>query len=1135
MLKSLWEKRRILLICAAIAFAVFLAAFFYVFSSPVDLSSQRARIEAIIENRTGIKVMTQSVALKAFPHIDLTIKGAAAFDGNDAFLKIRSMRLVLPLLSIFSRSINISSLDIDGLELNVARNASGDINLSRFMKESRPVMLKKLNLSDARASFKDAAANAAFDVTGIKAAITRTPKGFDYAAEAALRPGMTISLRGAGNDAKGRLEFSGTCSVKGFDLALLTPYIRKSLPNASVSGMAGFAGSYSYDGDMRAKGSLTYKNAAIALPGLLAKPLTSASGSVAMSFFRDKKGAVSAVDKATLAFDGFSLSGSLKVKTLAANNGKKVPPIFEAELSSTPAPVRTLTAYVPAPYNKILEKVRPVDGTAALKSLSVSGTFDDLKDRSAYKKPGFASASVELDNVKVNYRNLEKPLAGIRGVLAFKDNVLSLEHFTGRHGAIIVSDLSGEVKDPLRRLGVAVKANYRLSLTADMETSELVPLAMALFKDRAREDIEKLGKARLAGKADLTLKLKGAAYSGALKFSGVDASYGDIPLAIKSLKGALLFDNKSITLESVEGTDEFGSLYGVEGSVKNYLSKSPMLDIKTRGALSQGTVDAAFRKWNIEGPVYKGSVPFTVSLRGSPGSLNAKASLDFTPVAIEYKNIIKKGARVKAFAKGSFGLGSTELSIKDFTLAFGKAAVNAGGRLSLGDGHAYSFFAFSKHVDVGDLSHVAAFLTDGTASGGVLAFDLKTEKNAQDEKPSYEGEVTFKDGRFNAVFLAKPVEKVNASLKFGKDAVHFALDKLSAGETEVSARLDAQNRIINFEVDSPGFFLEDFIKKAEPFQRAEGQPSDTAPGAPPVKKQSRIKDFLYDFIEQKEAAGAAPAFVGKGIVKIKKGSIMGRTFEDLSAGFELEKDALYIRPITYFKNQGRAAAEVIVYRGASAPLLFAAKMEFAGVQLEPFFKEMGAKKMILSGPVRGTMELAGRRGASPFTAGLNGSAYLHSEDGKLYKFTLLSKIFSIVNILSITELFEDGLPYKYISGAFTVKDGVISTNNLRLDASSMRMSALGEINLPNTTIDAVLAMHPFVTIDKIISTIPLAGWIIGGRQESTLSMYYDIVGPLKEPEVGPAPIKGLGVGVLGILQRLIEAPVELLKPDSAPK
>ncbi|MBI5888896.1 MAG: AsmA-like C-terminal domain-containing protein [Deltaproteobacteria bacterium] len=1143
MSKPLWKKGRILLIGAAIALAVFLAAFFYVFSSPVDLSSQHARIEAIIEKRTGIKVKAEAVVLKAFPHIDLRIKDAEAFDGNAAFLKIRSMRLVLPLLSIFSRSININSLDIDGLELNVTRNASGEINLARLLKKPTPVTLKRLNLSDARASFKDEAANAAFDVTGIKAAITRTREGFDYAAEAALRPGVKISLRGTGDDGKGRLAFSGTCAVKGFDLARLTPYIRKSLPNASISGMAGFAGSYSYDGDMRAKGSLTYKNAAAVLPGLLAKPLVSASGSAAMSFFRDKKGTVSAVDRAALAFDGFSLSGSLKVKTLAATNGKgveplqKVPPVFEAQLSSTPAPVRTLMAYIPAPYSKMLEKVRPVDGTVALKNLSVSGTSGDLKERDTYKRPGFASASVKFDNVKVKHQNLEKPFAGIRGVLAFKDNVLSLEHFTGRHGAISVDDLSGEIKDP------AGKADYRLSLAADLETSQLLPLARALLEDRlAQEDIEKLGKARLAGKAGLILKLKGkgrplrgfdglkgAAYSGALRLNGVDAGYGDIPLALKSLKGLFAFDNSGITLKGVEGTDEFKSLLGVDGSVTHYLSKSPALDIRARGALSQGTADTAFRKWGIEGPVYGGSVPFTISLRGSPGSLSAKASLNFTPIAIEYKNIVKKSAGVKAFAKGSFSLSNKELSIKEFILAFGKTTVNGGGRLSLGDGHAYNFFALSRHVDIDDLGHVAAFLVDGAASGGILAFDVKTEKNAQDKKPSYEGDVTFKDGRFNAVFLAKPVEKVSASLKFGKDAVHFALDKLSAGQTEVSARLDAQNGTISFEVDSPGFFLEDFIKKAE------GPPSDTAPGAPLVKKQNRIKNFLFDIIEAEDAAGAAPAFIGGGIIKIKKGSIMGRTFEDLSAGFVLEKDALYIKPITYFKNEGSAAAQVTVYRGASTPLLFAAKMDFSGVQLEPFFKEMGAKKQILSGPVRGTMELTGRRGASPFTAGLNGSVYLRSEDGRLYKFTLLSKIFSIVNILSITELFEEGLPYKYISGDFTVKDGIISTNNLRLDASSMRMSALGEISLPDAAIDAVLAMHPFVTIDKIISTIPLAGWIIGGRQESTLSMYYDIVGPLKEPEVGPAPIKGLGAGVLGILQRLIEAPVELLRPDSAPK
>ena len=130
-----------------------------------------------------------------------------------------------------------------------------------------------------------------------------------------------------------------------------------------------------------------------------------------------------------------------------------------------------------------------------------------------------------------------------------------------------------------------------------------------------------------------------------------------------------------------------------------------------------------------------------------------------------------------------------------------------------------------------------------------------------------------------------------------------------------------------------------------------------------------------------------------------------------------------------------------------------------------------------------------------------------------------------MNIISISELFEDGYPYMEVTGDFLVKDGIMTTGNLMLDAASMRMSGAGEIRLPAREIDGLLGLHPFVTIDKIITNIPVAGWIIGGKEKSTVSMYYDVKGPLKNPSIEPAPIKSIEKGILGVLERLIEAPV----------
>ena len=89
---------------------------------------------------------------------------------------------------------------------------------------------------------------------------------------------------------------------------------------------------------------------------------------------------------------------------------------------------------------------------------------------------------------------------------------------------------------------------------------------------------------------------------------------------------------------------------------------------------------------------------------------------------------------------------------------------------------------------------------------------------------------------------------------------------------------------------------------------------------------------------------------------------------------------------------------------------------------------------------------------------------------------------------------------------------------------------IGTADISNMTIDAKLGLHPFVTVDKIVTNIPLAGWIIGGKEKSAISMYYEIKGPLKNPEVEAIPIKALGEGIWGIFKRILELPLDAVEP-----
>jgi hypothetical protein len=59
----------------------------------------------------------------------------------------------------------------------------------------------------------------------------------------------------------------------------------------------------------------------------------------------------------------------------------------------------------------------------------------------------------------------------------------------------------------------------------------------------------------------------------------------------------------------------------------------------------------------------------------------------------------------------------------------------------------------------------------------------------------------------------------------------------------------------------------------------------------------------------------------------------------------------------------------------------------------------------------------------------------------------------------------------------------------------------------------------------VLSHLPIAGYIITGKDKAFLSYIYEVKGELDDPKIEAVPIKGLGENFLGIIQRLLETPM----------
>ncbi|MDP3016972.1 MAG: AsmA-like C-terminal domain-containing protein [Deltaproteobacteria bacterium] len=171
---------------------------------------------------------------------------------------------------------------------------------------------------------------------------------------------------------------------------------------------------------------------------------------------------------------------------------------------------------------------------------------------------------------------------------------------------------------------------------------------------------------------------------------------------------------------------------------------------------------------------------------------------------------------------------------------------------------------------------------------------------------------------------------------------------------------------------------------------------------------------------------------------------------------------------------------------------------------------------------------------------LQGGLRLELENGVIERGSILAKIFSILNVSQLfkgrlPDLKTKGLPYQRISSNIQVKEGIASTEDFLVDSDAMRITIVGKVDLGKNLIDAKIGVHPLVTVDTVLSHIPIAGYILTGKDKAFLSYVYEVNGDLDDPKIEAVPFKTMGEGLFGIFKRLLETPLRPFQKNQSDK
>jgi len=189
-----------------------------------------------------------------------------------------------------------------------------------------------------------------------------------------------------------------------------------------------------------------------------------------------------------------------------------------------------------------------------------------------------------------------------------------------------------------------------------------------------------------------------------------------------------------------------------------------------------------------------------------------------------------------------------------------------------------------------------------------------------------------------------------------------------------------------------------------------------------------------------------------------------------------------------------------------------------------------------NGLATGTYDLQGRlQGSAPLGAiaqFLAGELDFKARNGRIQRFTLLSRIFSVINI---TEFYrghfpdwrKEGLAYDSMEGKLHVDGEIIRVDEFVLDGPYLKMVIRGNMNLATRKLDLIVLLSPLRTADRIIDMLPLVGHIMGG---SLILIPVGVEGDMDNPTIIPLPPGAVGSEILGYIKRIFNAPLRLIQP-----
>lgn len=656
-------------------------------------------------------------------------------------------------------------------------------------------------------------------------------------------------------------------------------------------------------------------------------------------------------------------------------------------------------------------------------------------------------------------------------------------------------------------------------------------LVQEIMPEWVREEAEKVsftsGEAQFEATGKFALdKPKAAEVKASVDLRGLSFRHADVGLPFEGITGVLELDDEILQVQQVSGqlgASDFELSGEVFEPVVALLAEDAFgvlgLDLHLSSKLTVADLEALLGSGLLDPLRLSEPLAAELTIAGSPYDLRLKSSVSMVGAELDWAGKAPHGGgaeldveiAARLLELSRLYVDSGQLTLGPSSLKFSITAMDAmpsGVQLQ----------AASELIRMKDVAPLLPVLRSDGARGGFSISAEATVDAAKGDLTNFHARALAKDVSFGLAASDRRIEGLGFDVEASPSLVILNGLGLKLGQSRVSidARADFESRSLSFRLDSPELDGEDFVAAFACLVPDEPSSTESTLATSAVSDVTWLGQipFLSD--------GSLDASVS--VAKFKMGK---HDFGKIELRLPVRDGVASIRglkgPFCHGEIGLDASAELLSATGPRLSTSFAIKE----AKLQEMLRLFGAQRIYATGKAHllGSIETRGRD-TRELIKQATGSLDFRSSNGTIKKFGMLSKVFGLMDVLRVFKLsFRDfvttGTPYKSLAFTAELRDGHFSTQDFFMQGSSMKITAVCDIDLVNETIEATAGVFLLPTMGSIASKVPFVGPIITRDNETMLASYFNIHGPVGDPKVNSVEIKKVKEGTVSLFRSLL--------------